>query len=162
MGRPAEIGRLARRGSITGTFCFAVVTDAVSGSSAIAQRMGFMKLVDKLEHDDALIVTMLDRRGRYAMDVASSVKRLAAMGVRVHCLALGGVDLTSPAGRPPWGCRGRQPTLITPIVILGFTVSVVQNPTISLEGDVAATNSILDEQRPGGPGRSLLRRRGDH
>ncbi|MGX9432596.1 MULTISPECIES: alpha/beta hydrolase [Bradyrhizobium] len=28
----------------------------------------------------------------------------------------------------------------------GFTVSVVQNPTISLEGDVAATNLILDEQ----------------
>jgi pimeloyl-ACP methyl ester carboxylesterase len=28
----------------------------------------------------------------------------------------------------------------------GFTVSVVQNPTISLEGDMAATNLILDEQ----------------
>ncbi|WP_035693205.1 alpha/beta hydrolase [Bradyrhizobium elkanii] len=28
----------------------------------------------------------------------------------------------------------------------GFTVSVVQNPTVSLEGDVAATNLILDEQ----------------
>ena len=28
----------------------------------------------------------------------------------------------------------------------GFDVSVVQNPTISLEGDVAATNLILDEQ----------------
>src|SRR5690242_14361283 len=28
----------------------------------------------------------------------------------------------------------------------GFIVSVVQNPTISLEGDVAATNLILDEQ----------------
>jgi pimeloyl-ACP methyl ester carboxylesterase len=28
----------------------------------------------------------------------------------------------------------------------GFTVSVVQNPTISLEGDVAATNLILDMQ----------------
>lgn len=28
----------------------------------------------------------------------------------------------------------------------GFTVSVVQNPTISLEGDVVATNLILDQQ----------------
>jgi pimeloyl-ACP methyl ester carboxylesterase len=28
----------------------------------------------------------------------------------------------------------------------GFDVSIVQNPTISLEGDVAATNLILDEQ----------------
>lgn len=28
----------------------------------------------------------------------------------------------------------------------GFNVSVVQNPTISLDGDVAATNQMLDEQ----------------
>jgi putative DNA-invertase from lambdoid prophage Rac len=46
-----------------------------------------------------LIVTQLDRLGRNAIDVASTVNRLARMGVRVHCLALGGVDLTSPAGR---------------------------------------------------------------
>ena len=43
-----------------------------------------------------LIVTKLDRLGRNAIDVATTVARLAAMGVRVHCLALGGVDLTSP------------------------------------------------------------------
>ena len=71
-----------------------VVTDVVSGSSTIEQRKGFMKLLDKLERDDVLIVTKLDRLGRNAMDVASSVKRLAEMGVRVHCLALGGVDLS--------------------------------------------------------------------
>jgi hypothetical protein len=29
----------------------------------------------------------------------------------------------------------------------GFNVSVVQNPTISLEGDVAATKMILDRRR---------------
>jgi putative DNA-invertase from lambdoid prophage Rac len=40
----------------------------------------------------------LDRLGRNAIDVATTVARLAALGVRVHCLALGGVDLTSPAG----------------------------------------------------------------
>lgn len=33
------------------------------------------------------------------MDVAATVDRLAAMGVRVHCLQLGGTDLTSAAGR---------------------------------------------------------------
>jgi putative DNA-invertase from lambdoid prophage Rac len=38
-----------------------------------------------------------------ARDVASSVKRLAEMGVRVHCLALGGVDLTSSAGKMTMG-----------------------------------------------------------
>ena len=44
-------------------------------------------------------MTKLDRLGRSAMDVRSTVDALAGMGVRVHCLALGGVDLTSPAGR---------------------------------------------------------------
>jgi putative DNA-invertase from lambdoid prophage Rac len=75
------------------------VSETVSGSSAIEQRPGFMRLLDKLEADDVLIVTKLDRLGRNAMDVTATVDRLAKLGVRVHCLALGGVDLTSAAGR---------------------------------------------------------------
>ena len=80
-----------------------VVSETVSGSSAIDQRPGFMRLLDKLEADDVLIVTKMDRLGRNAIDVATTVDRLAAIGVRVHCLALGGVDLTSPAGRMTMG-----------------------------------------------------------
>jgi len=76
-----------------------VVSDTVSGSSAIEQRPGFMRLLDKMEQDDVLVVTKLDRLGRNAIDVANTVARLADLGVRVHCLALGGVDLTSAAGR---------------------------------------------------------------
>jgi putative DNA-invertase from lambdoid prophage Rac len=75
------------------------VSETVSGSSAIEQRPGFMKLLDRMEQDDVLIVTKLDRLGRNASDVAKVVEKLGAVGVRVHCLALGGVDLTSPAGR---------------------------------------------------------------
>jgi len=33
------------------------------------------------------------------MDVRATVDRLAGLGVRVHCLALGGADLTSAAGK---------------------------------------------------------------
>jgi putative DNA-invertase from lambdoid prophage Rac len=33
------------------------------------------------------------------MDVRGTVDRLAKLGVKVHCLALGGVDLTSPSGK---------------------------------------------------------------
>lgn len=75
-----------------------IVTETISGSTAIAQRRSFSKLMDRLESGDVLIVTKLDRLGRDAIDVSSTVKLLAAMGVRVHCLALGGVDLTSSAG----------------------------------------------------------------
>jgi putative DNA-invertase from lambdoid prophage Rac len=76
-----------------------IVTETVSGSVAANQRTGFAKLLDKLEAGDVLIVTKLDRLGRNAMDVRATVERLDDIGVRVHCLQLGGVDLTSPAGR---------------------------------------------------------------
>jgi putative DNA-invertase from lambdoid prophage Rac len=46
-----------------------------------------------------LVVTKLDRLGRNVMDVGSTVAKLADLGVRVHCLALGGVDLTSSTGK---------------------------------------------------------------
>ena len=59
--------------------------------------------MDKLESEDVLVVTKLDRLGRNAMDVRSTVEKLAHVGVRVHCLALGGVDLTSPAGKMTMG-----------------------------------------------------------
>ena len=80
-----------------------VVSETVSGSEAIARRRGFGRLLDRLETGDVLVVTRLDRLGRDAIDVSSTVGRLAEMGVRVHCLALGGVDLTSSAGRMTMG-----------------------------------------------------------
>ncbi|TDQ34022.1 resolvase-like protein [Phyllobacterium brassicacearum] len=42
-----------------------------------------------------MIVTKLDRLGRDAIDVSSTVRALAEMGVRVNCLALGEADLAS-------------------------------------------------------------------
>jgi len=74
-------------------------TETISGSVAAMERQGFKKLMDRMEAGDVLIVTKLDRLGRNAMDVRATVERLDRMGVKVHCLALGGVDLTSPAGR---------------------------------------------------------------
>jgi putative DNA-invertase from lambdoid prophage Rac len=80
-----------------------IVTECISGSVAASERPGFSKLLDRLESGDVLIVTKLDRLGRNAMDVRATVDRLSEMGVRVHCLALGGVDLTSAAGRMTMG-----------------------------------------------------------
>lgn len=76
-----------------------IVTETVSGNTALAQRPGFAKLLDRLEAGDVLVVTKLDRLGRDAIDVTTTVRRLEELGVRVHCLALGGVDLTSSAGK---------------------------------------------------------------
>lgn len=80
-----------------------IVCETISGSVAALERPAFAKLSDRLEKEDVLIVTRLDRLGRNAMDVRATVERLADAGVRVHCLALGGVDLCSPAGRMTMG-----------------------------------------------------------
>ncbi|PAV01982.1 resolvase [Arsenophonus sp. ENCA] len=76
-----------------------IVEENVSGSVAANERNGFVRLTDRLETDDILVVTKLDRLGRNAMDIRKTVESLALAGVKVHCLALGGVDLTSPAGK---------------------------------------------------------------
>jgi len=76
-----------------------LIEEYISGSVAAAERPGFMRLLDRMENGDVLIVTKLDRLGRNAMDIRQTVELLAASEIRVHCLALGGVDLTSPAGK---------------------------------------------------------------
>ena len=79
------------------------IAETVSGSVPTAERKGFSQLVNKLEAGDVLVVTKLDRLGRNAMDVRATVEGLTGLGVRVHCLALGGVDLTSAAGKMTMG-----------------------------------------------------------
>jgi len=80
-----------------------IVTETVSGSVSIVLRNGFSLLLAKMEKGDVLIVTKLDRLGRDAIDVSSTVANLEELGIRVHCLALGGVDLTSSAGKLTMG-----------------------------------------------------------
>lgn len=80
-----------------------IIQETISGSVAAMDRPQFTRLVDRLEDGDVLLVTKLDRLGRNAMDVRASVERFAKAGVRVHCLALGGVDLTSAAGKMTMG-----------------------------------------------------------
>jgi putative DNA-invertase from lambdoid prophage Rac len=79
------------------------ISETISGSVAIALPPEFTRLLDKMEQGDVLIVTKLDRLGRNAIDVASTVARLEEAGIRVHCLALGGVGLTSSTGKLTMG-----------------------------------------------------------
>ncbi|WP_160191327.1 recombinase family protein [Escherichia coli] len=76
-----------------------IIEEQISGSVAASERPSFNRLLDRLESGDVLIVTKLDRLGRNAMDIRKTVEQLTESGIRVHCLALGGVDLTSPAGK---------------------------------------------------------------
>jgi putative DNA-invertase from lambdoid prophage Rac len=83
-----------------------VISETVSGGVQASQRPGFAKLLDRLEEGDVLVVTKLDRLGRNVIDVRQTVDGLAERGVRVHCLALGGADLTSAAGKMVMGVLG--------------------------------------------------------
>ena len=71
----------------------------ISGSVAASERPVFTKLFDRMENGNVLIVSKLDRLGRNAIDIRKTVEMLADSEIRVHCLALGGVDLASPAGK---------------------------------------------------------------
>jgi putative DNA-invertase from lambdoid prophage Rac len=76
-----------------------IFAEAISGGVQAMKRPGFAHLCQLLEKGDVLVVTKLDRLGRNVIDVRQTVDQLANRGVKVHCLALGGVDLTSSAGK---------------------------------------------------------------
>lgn len=76
-----------------------IVEEKISGSVYAAKRPKFIKLLDRLEDGDSLVVTKLDRLGRNAIDVRRTIEMLAGKGVKVHCLALGSTDLTSASGK---------------------------------------------------------------
>lgn len=63
------------------------------------ERPEFMRLLDRMENGNVLIVTRLDRLGHNAMDIRKTVELLSASEIRVHCMALAEVGLTSPAGK---------------------------------------------------------------
>ena len=80
-----------------------IISETISGSMPTARRKGFIRLLDKIESKDILVVTKLDRLGRDAIDVSATVAKLEKSGIKVHCLALGGVDLTSSSGKMTMG-----------------------------------------------------------
>ena len=80
-----------------------IITEKISGSVPVARRKGFARLLDKMEKGDVLVVTRMDRLGRNAIDVSTTVAKLEKIGIKIHCLALGGVDLTSSAGKMTMG-----------------------------------------------------------
>jgi putative DNA-invertase from lambdoid prophage Rac len=76
-----------------------LIEESISGSVAVKERPGFNKLIERLEAGDVLVVTKLYGLGRNALDVRTTVEHLSDSGLRVHCLALGGVDLTNSTGK---------------------------------------------------------------
>lgn len=76
-----------------------VIEETISGATPAMDRPQFVKLVDKLEEGDCLVVTKIDRLGRDNIDVQKTVTMLLGMGVKLVCLDLPVQDLSSAEGK---------------------------------------------------------------
>lgn len=151
-----------------------VTTETISGSIAACMRPAFTRLLDKLEAGDILVVTKLDRLGRNAMDVRATVEQLQGMGVRVHCLALGGMDLTSPAGKMTMGVIAAVAEFERDLLIertnaglsrakaegksLGRPSSLTQDQTEAVQARLASGESVSSLARAFGTSRQTIMR----
>jgi putative DNA-invertase from lambdoid prophage Rac len=73
--------------------------EGVSGAVLASQRPQFRQMLSKIRAGESLVVTKIDRLGRDALDIQSTVKQLKALGVRVFVTQLGATDLTNSAGK---------------------------------------------------------------
>ena len=64
-----------------------------------SERPQFRILLDKIRDRETLVVSKLDRLGRYAQDVGATIRALSARGIEVVVLQLGKLDLASAAGK---------------------------------------------------------------
>ncbi len=75
------------------------ISEIISGSVQAMKRPKFAKLIDRLELNDTLVVSKLDRLGRDNIDVQQTISMLQNMGVRVISLDLPSSDLTTSEGK---------------------------------------------------------------
>lgn len=63
--------------------------EGVSGSTLMAQRAGFAELLKQVREGDTVFVAAIDRLGRDAIDVQSTVRNLLNLGVIIDVKGLG-------------------------------------------------------------------------
>lgn len=79
----------AQRAALGGMFDQEFHDLGVSGVTAASSRPGFNDLISKVRAGDTVCVYAVDRLGRDALDVQSTVRRLLALGAIVHVHGLG-------------------------------------------------------------------------
>lgn len=79
----------SQRSSLAGPFDEEFSDEGVSGSVPAASRPGFAELLRYLRKGDVLHVAAVDRLGRDALDVQSTVRSLLDKGVTINVLGLG-------------------------------------------------------------------------
>lgn len=82
----------AQREALGGSFDEEFIDEGVSGGILAADRPGFSKLLEHARRGDAVHVYSIDRLGRDALDVQSTVKHLLDKGVTVDVRGLGPIS----------------------------------------------------------------------
>ncbi len=73
--------------------------DGISGKSHASQRPQFQSLLSQIRDGETIVVAKLDRLGRDAQDIGTTIKIFAARNIEVVVLQLGKLDITSSAGK---------------------------------------------------------------
>lgn len=81
----------AQRNAIGGGFDKEFCDEGVSGASIAASRRGFKELLEYVRDGDTVCVYAIDRLGRDALDVQSTVRDLMDKGVTVDVHGLGSI-----------------------------------------------------------------------
>lgn len=76
--------------------CQAIIVEQFTGSTT--HRPAFTQLLDKLQPDDTLVVTKLDRIARNAGEGINLINDIMDKGIKVHILNMGLLDST-PTGK---------------------------------------------------------------
>lgn len=79
----------AQRTALGGSFSKEFTDEGVSGATLAAKRPGFARLLAYIREGDELCVYAIDRLGRDALDVQSTVRALLDRGVTVNVHGLG-------------------------------------------------------------------------
>ena len=95
-GQAASGNSLAdQQEQLTKAGCQEIIVEQYTGSTT--HRPAFIQLLDKLQPDDTLVVTKLDRIARNAGEGINLINGLMKKGIKVHILNIGLLDNT-PTG----------------------------------------------------------------
>lgn len=73
--------------------------DGISGSIKATLRPAFSEMMKNAKKGDTCICTMIDRLGRTASDILTTVDEFKRLGIKLRVLQFDGVDITSSMGK---------------------------------------------------------------
>ena len=84
--------------TVVGVDTAGIYSDKLSGTSTRERRPGFAALLDYAREGDAIVVVGIDRLGRNAAEVMTTIRELGGRGIVLRSLRAG-IDSSTAAGR---------------------------------------------------------------